>query len=104
MNLMDIIDRFPTDETCRELLRRLRWPGGSECPRCHTKTIELETEKQLFWCAGCEYQFSVTAGTVFNDSHLPLRKWFLAVLLLCESRKGMSANQIKRIVGVSYKT
>ena len=104
MNIVDLMTRFSTDERCRELLKRLRWPNGSECPRCHGKATELETEKQLFWCGECGYQFSVTAGTVFNDTHLPLAKWFAAALLLCESRKGMSANQIKRTLGVSYKT
>jgi len=66
--------------------------------------VELATAKQLFYCKGCDYQFSVTSGTVFNDSHLALQKWFLATLLLCESRKGHSANQMKRELGVSYKT
>jgi transposase-like protein len=66
--------------------------------------VELATAKQLFYCKGCDYQFTVTASTIFNDSHLPLQKWFLATLLLCEARKGMSANQIKRTLGVSYKT
>jgi transposase-like protein len=66
--------------------------------------VELATTKQLFYCKECDYQFTVTAATIFNDSHLPLTKWFLATLLLCESRKGMSANQIKRTLGVSYKT
>jgi transposase-like protein len=58
----------------------------------------------LLWCSECEYQFTVTAGTIFHDSHLPLIKWFTAAYLICESRKGMSANQIKRMLGVSYKT
>jgi orotate phosphoribosyltransferase-like protein len=66
--------------------------------------VELATAKQLFYCKSCDYQFTVTASTIFNDSHLPLQKWFLATLLLCEARKGMSANQIKRTLGVSYKT
>src|SRR5207245_8757978 len=74
------------------------------CPRCKMPVVELETAKQLFYCKDCDYQFTVTAGSIFNDSHLPLQKWFLATLLLCESRKGMSANQIKRTLGVSYKT
>ncbi|HEV2491842.1 MAG TPA: IS1595 family transposase [Terriglobia bacterium] len=104
MNLVDVINHFPTDDRCRELLRRLRWPNGPECPRCHGKAAELETEKELFYCGECDYQFTVTAGTIFNDTHLPLTKWFLATLLLCESRKGMSANQIKRTLGISYKT
>lgn len=104
MTLVDVIQMFDTDERCRELLVRLRWPNGVECPRCKMPAVELETKKQLFYCKGCDYQFSVTSGTIFNDSHLPLQKWFLATLLLCESRKGHSANQMKRELGVSYKT
>jgi transposase-like protein len=104
VTLVDVINLFDTDEKCRELLVRLRWPAGVECPRCKMTAVELATTKQLFYCKGCDYQFTVTASTIFNDSHLPLQKWFLATLLLCEARKGMSANQIKRTLGVSYKT
>jgi transposase-like protein len=104
MTLVDIINLFDTDERCRELLVRLRWPNGVECPRCKMPSVELATAKQLFYCRECDYQFTVTANTIFNDSHLPLQKWFLATLLLCESRKGHSANQMKRELGVSYKT
>jgi transposase-like protein len=95
---------FPTDEKCRELLTRLRWPEGVRCPRCNMDAVELETEKTLYYCKQCDYQFTVTAGTIFNDSHLPLTKWFLATLLLCEAKKGMSACQIQRTLGISYKT
>jgi transposase-like protein len=66
--------------------------------------VKLDTDKQLFYCKDCDYQFSVTSGTVFNDSHLPLAKWFLTTHLLCEAKKGMSACQIQRTVGMSYKT
>jgi transposase-like protein len=104
VTLVDVINLFDTDERCRELLVRLRWPNGVECPRCKMPAVDLATAKQLFYCNGCDYQFSVTSGTVFNDSHLALQKWFLATLLLCEAKKGMSANQIKRTLGVSYKT
>ena len=104
MTLVDVINLFDTDERCRELLVRLRWPKRVECPRCKMPAVELATAKQLFYCKGCDYQFTVTSGTVLNDSHLPLQKWFLATLLLCESRKGHSANQMKRELGVSYKT
>lgn len=108
MTLVDVINLFDTDERCRELLVRLRWPNGVECPRCKMPAVELATEKQLFYCKGCDYQFSVTTGTVFNDSHLPLQKWFLATLLLCEAKKGMSALQVKRTLWGnnkgSYKT
>jgi transposase-like protein len=104
VNLVDINTLFSTEDKCRELLVRLRWPEGPRCLRCKAPVVELETEKQLFYCKDCDYQFSVTSGTVFNDSHLPLTKWFLTTHLLCESKKGMSACQVQRTVGMSYKT
>ncbi len=104
MNLADVMTQFSTDDRCRELLRRLRWPAGVECPRCKQAVVELETEKELFYCKDCDYQFSVTVGSIFNDSHLPLTKWFMATLLLCEAKKGMSACQVQRTLGISYKT
>lgn len=108
MTLVDVINLFDTDEKCREILVRLRWPAGVECLRCKMPVVELETAKQLFYCKACDYQFTVTAGTIFNDSHLPLQKWFLATLLLCEAKRGMSAMQIKRTLWGnnkgSYKT
>jgi transposase-like protein len=104
VTLIDVNTLFSTEDKCRELLVRLRWPNYPECPRCKGNVAELETEKQLFYCKDCDYQFTVTAGTIFNDSHLPLIKWFVATLLLCESRKGFSANELKRMLGISYKT
>jgi transposase-like protein len=104
MTLIDVHTLFSTDAKCRELLKRLRWPVRPECPRCKGAAVALETQKDLLYCKECDYQFTVTSGTIFHDSHLPLIKWFCAVYLLCESRKGMSANQIKRMLGVSYKT
>jgi transposase-like protein len=104
MNLIDINTLFPTEEKCRALLVRLRWPEGPRCLRCNGDAVELETDKQLFYCKNCDYQFTVTSGTVFNDSHLALTKWFLTTHLLCEAKKGMSACQIQRTVGMSYKT
>jgi transposase-like protein len=105
VNLIDINTMFSTDAKCRELLTRLRFPEGPRCLRCKGPVALLETEKHLFYCKDCDYQFSVTAGTVFNDSHLPLVSWFMATLLLCEAKKGISACQIQRTLGIgSYKT
>jgi transposase-like protein len=105
MNLVDVNNRYSTEDKCREQLKRLRWPEGVTCPRCKSKTISRLFTQSKFECSDCCYQFSVTAGTVFNDSHLPLTQWFLATLLLCESKKGMSACQIQRTLGIgSYKT
>ena len=87
MNLMDVNTLFSTDAKCRELLTRLRFPEGPRCLRCKGPVVELETEKHLFYCKDCDYQFSVTAGTVFNDSHLPLATWFAATLLALRSEE-----------------
>jgi len=62
------------------------------------------TTRNVWACGSCDYRFSVTVGTIMHRSHLPLRKWFLAIYLMCESKKGMSANQLKRSLGVQYKT
>lgn len=103
MTILDVCSLFSDDEKCREMLERLRWPAGPECPRCKTREL-ARLNSRLLYCKDCDYQFSVTAGTIFHDSHLPLLKWFTTTYLLCESRKGMSANQIKRTLGISYKT
>jgi transposase-like protein len=94
---------FHSDDKCRELLMRLRWPEGPKCLRCNGDVVELATEKQLFYCKDCDYQFTVTAGSIFNDSHLPLTMWFTATLLLCEAKKGMSALQLKRTLWGQHK-
>lgn len=108
MTLPDVNEMYGTDERCRQLLERLRWPEGVRCPRCKDTRVSRLKEYSRFECVGCEYQFSVTSGTIFHDSHLPLPIWFLAVLLLCEAKKGMSAHQLKRTIwGLnkgSYKT
>jgi transposase-like protein len=104
MTLPDLQRLFDTDDKCREVLVRLRWPAGVICPRCSSRKISWIRSNKQFDCAECEYHFSVTAGTIFNDSHLPLTTWFTVTLLLCEAKKGMSASQIKRTVGMSYKT
>ncbi len=104
INLVELIDRFYGEDKCRARLEELRWPEGIECPRCKAKRVGRRESRHQYQCKSCRYQFSVTAGTIFHDSHLPLWKWFLAVYLIVESKKGISANQLKRMIGVTYKT
>lgn len=104
MTLLELKTQYSDEAKCRELLARLRWPGGVACPRCQSKTISRLFTQSKYECADCRYQFSVTAGTIFNDSHLRLEIWFMAVLLLCEAKKGISACQVQRTLGISYKT
>lgn len=108
MTLPEVNQLYGTDDRCRELLERLRWPEGVMCPRCRDTRVSRLKQYARYECVGCEYQFTVTSGTIFHDSHLPLPIWFLATLLLCEAKKGMSAHQLKRTIwGLhkgSYKT
>lgn len=104
IDLITLMDKFHSEERCREYLEELRWPDGIHCPRCACTTISRIKSRNQFDCDACRYQFSVKSGTILHDSHLPLRKWFAAVYLMCESRKGISANQLKRTLKVAYKT
>jgi transposase-like protein len=104
-NLIKLIQEFRSEERCRTELERLRWPDGIRCPRCKSDRISRIIKRNQFDCDGCRYQFSVTADTLLNDSHLPLWKWFLATYMMCESKKGISACQIQRTLEIgSYKT
>lgn len=104
MNLVKLIERFGGDSKCRDYLTELRWPSGVSCPRCGCKSVSKIFDREQWDCNECRYQFSATSLTVFHDTHLPLWKWFLAVYLMVESKKGISANQVKRTLGISYKT
>jgi transposase-like protein len=103
MTLPELNRLFSTDEDCREILTRLRWPEGVDCPRCRNRNVWWVDSRKQFTCSECSYQFSVTTGTIFNDSHLALPLWFMAVLLLCEAKKGMSAMQLKRTIWGQHK-
>ncbi len=104
LNLVSLIDKFSSDEECRDALEAIRWPADVCCTRCGDMDL-LDLHKHNRWkCNSCGYQFSVMSGTMMHDSHLPLRKWFLAIYLMCESKKGISANQMKRTLGTTYRT
>ena len=104
INLVSLVENYHSEESCRARMEELRWPEGVDCPRCDSKNIARMEDRHQYQCRSCRYQFSATAGTIFHDTHLPLWKWFLATYLIVESKKGISANQLKRTIGVSYKT
>jgi transposase-like protein len=108
---MSIADNpiFHDATAAREWLERLLWPEGPVCPHCGLigAAYRLQGKSQragLYKCKGCEEQFTVTVGTVFERSHIPLNKWVLAFQLMVASKKGMSAHQLHRMLGVTYKT
>src|ERR1035438_6984405 len=126
MNLIDVTRQFGTPEACNDFLESMRWPDGVECVHCggkrvtkytkkasarqrlNTKTGQKETKEVpariLYVCLDCKKQFSVGEGTIFNDTHLSLDKWFLAVALMVNAKKGISALQLKRDIKCAYKT
>jgi transposase-like protein len=106
---MDITaPRFTNADSARQHLESLHWPNGPICPHCGSDdATRLEGKKHrtgLVQCNACREQFTVTVGTVFERSKVPLHKWLLCNHLLCASKKGMSAHEIHRLLGVTYKT
>ena len=104
MNLVKLIQEFHDEDACRSYLEQLRWPSGICCIRCGDMKVSGRSKRGQFECYSCDYQFSVLAGTMLHDTHLPLSKWFLATYLMIEAKKGVSANQLKRTLSISYKT
>src|SRR5262245_362122 len=104
---------FTDDDDAREALEAVRWPNGPVCPHCgnidQAKIAKVKGTKRthrpgLYYCNECKGQFTVTVGTVFERSKIPLSKWWLATHLLNSSKKGISAHQMHRMLGVTYKT
>ena len=104
MDLIKLMDDFASEERCRDVLKELRWPDGVACIRCGSTHIRYTASRYVFDCGTCGYEFTVTAGTMLHDTHLPLKKWLLAAYLMTESKKGISALQLKRTLKVAYRT
>jgi len=122
MNLIDVTKQFPTDDECLSYIEQMRWPDGVvRCPVCGADKVSRikrtnvrkdgqaskNVRKSVFQCLEktCKQQFSATSGTIFNDSHLPLHKWFMALAIVVDAKKSISANQLKEHLGIgSYRT
>src|SRR5271155_4676408 len=134
MNLIDVTREFQNDDACLAYMESMRWPDGIKCPTCgsgHISKIERKDgivtrgkskgmerknkRTRIYQCLEkctmnakgemVNAQFSATSGTLFNDSHLPLTKWFMAVAIVVDAKKGVSANQLKEHLGIgSYRT
>ena len=105
LNLVSLMDPFHSDDECIDVLVDLRWPSGITCVSCgDTEVDPVRRGRGLWMCRSCDHQFSVTAGTIMHRTRLPLRYWFITIYLMCQSKKGISANHLKRMLGVQYKT
>jgi transposase-like protein len=118
MNLAELAAVVANEEQAFRLVETIMWPAGPECPHCQsdrvnrlapqrTKPSKRHQEGKpvygLWKCYGCRRQFTVRVGTIFEDSHIPLSKWLLAIHQMCSSKKGISAKQLQRELGISYK-
>ncbi len=102
--ILDFEQRFATEEACREYVVQLRWPEGFCCPRCGHGEVWI-MKRGLYWCRQCDYQVSVTAGTIFQDSRKSLRLWFRAIWYVVNQKHGVSALGLQRVLGLgSYRT
>src|SRR5258707_6186013 len=109
MRMIDIHKQFTTEDKCLDYIEAMRWPNGVCCVHCgvlNVSKINRESNgknkrTRIYQCLEkeCGKQFSATSGTIFNDTHLPLTKWFLAIAFICEAKKGMSALQVQRHLG-----
>ena len=97
--VLELRDRFRDEESCRAYLTALRWPSGFCCPSCRSSDHWI-TSRHLFHCRACDRQTSVTAGTLFMDTHLPLRLWFEAIWQVTSQKYGASALGLQRVLGV----
>ncbi len=104
MNLVELTQRFGTEAAARTYLEQIRWPDGVRCLRCGHDRVSRLAHQRKFECARCEYQFSVTVGTIFHRTRIGIRKWLIVIYMMMESKKGVSACQIQRMIGVSYPT
>lgn len=102
-SLSQFLDWFQTDADCAAYLARLRWPDGFSCPRCGPGDAWL-TKRHLYVCAACGKQTSITAGTIFEKTRLPLLTWFRAIWMLTSSKSGVSAKELERELGISYES
>ncbi len=104
LGLHKFIEKYGSEEQCQQALYQLRWPTGYICPECgNTTGCELKSRK-VYQCYKCHHQSSLTAGTIFHGTKLPLKKWFLAIYLLTQRKKSTSALQLSREIGVNYNT
>ncbi len=104
-SMVDFMKRFDSEEKCREYLFQKRWPEGFVCPKCGVQDKPFPIKaRHKFQCRHCNHQTSVTAGTIMDRSRTPLTKWFLAIYLMSQDKRGCSAMKLKQELDIAYDT
>jgi transposase-like protein len=104
LNVAEVFQAFPSEADCIIYLERVRWHGKPRCPYCRDIRSTLLTAEYRHHCNTCNTTYSVTVGTIFHHTHLPLQKWFLAISLVLNVRRGISGRKLALILGVNRNT
>jgi transposase-like protein len=117
LTLVTLAREYSDERKARALLESWHWPHGAVCPHCKNdgkvkpnSKLQAQADSEegvregVYFCGACREQFTVTVGTIFEGSHLPLSKWLMAIFIMCSSKKSVSAHQLHRMLGITYKT
>src|SRR4030042_2821986 len=105
MNIVSIYKQYPTEADCIAHLEKVKWPDNQPvCPYCSSRKTTPLPKEHRYHCNNCNTTFSVTVGTIFHHTHLPLQKWFLAISLILNAKKGIAARQLSRDLEVNKNT
>jgi len=101
LSLPQFLKSYGTEDDCRKRLFQVRWPQGFVCPKCGCTRYYTVTTRNVYQCTRCKHQSSLISGTIFESSKLPLTTWFLAIYFITQSKNGLSALHLRRVLGIS---
>lgn len=103
-SLFDLFEAFPDEQSCIDHLKAIRWRDGAFCPHCGGTKVYEFSDRKTFKCGDCRQRFSVKVGTIFQDTKLPLRKWFMAIWLITSHKKGIASTQLAKDLKITQKS
>jgi transposase-like protein len=103
-SLFDLMDSFPDEQSCIDHLREIRWRDGEFCPYCGDNRIYHFSNRKMFKCGACRQRFSIKVGTIFEDTKLPLHKWFMAIWMITNHPKGIASTTLAKDLKITQKT
>jgi len=104
MNIIQIYQKFPKQQDCIKHIEKVKWNGQPNCPYCNSDNYSIVSKENRYHCNICNTSYSVTVGTIFHHSHLPLQKWFLAISIILSAKRGVASRQLAKDIGVTKDT
>ena len=103
-SLYDLFEAFPDEQSCLDHLRAIRWRDGEFCPHCHGERIYHFSDRNTFKCGECRKRFSIKVGTIFHDTKLTLRRWFMAIWIITNDKKGVASTTLARDLNITQRS